>query len=52
MSGSLFRLKDLTLVGSDAPRLKTLTLQIPTGVTAVVGLSGLARHRSQRAGGI
>ena len=43
MSGPLFRLKELTLAGSGAPRLNSVTLQIPCGATAVVGLSGAGK---------
>ena len=43
MSGPLFRLKELTLAGSDVPRLNSVTLQIPCGATAVVGLSGAGK---------
>ena len=43
MSDSLFRLHKLTLPGSDVPRLNSVTLQIPCGVTAIVGLSGAGK---------
>ena len=43
MSSPLFRLTGLTLAGSDIPRLKAVTLQIPCGATAVVGLSGAGK---------
>ena len=43
MSSPLFRLTGLTLAGSDVPRLKAVTLHIPCGATAVVGLSGAGK---------
>jgi len=43
MTGPLFRLTGLTLAGRDAPRLNAVTLQIPFGATAVVGLSGAGK---------
>jgi ABC-type multidrug transport system ATPase subunit len=43
MNQALFSLKGLTLAGSDVPRLKSLTLQVPCGTTAVVGLSGAGK---------
>jgi len=43
MSSPLFRLTGLTLAGSDVPRLNAVTLQIPCGATAVVGLSGAGK---------
>ena len=43
MSGPLFTLRDVTLPGSHTPRLKFVTLAIPVGATAVVGLSGAGK---------
>ncbi len=43
MSGPLFSLCDVTLPGSHAPRLNSVTLDIPVGSTAVVGLSGAGK---------
>lgn len=43
MSSPLFHLSGLTLAGSHAPRLNAVTLQIPSGATAVVGLSGAGK---------
>ena len=43
MSEALFRLNKLTLAGSHVPRLKSVTLQIPCGSTAVVGFSGAGK---------
>lgn len=43
MNRPLFRLKELTLAGSGAPRLSSVTLQIPCGATAIVGLSGAGK---------
>ena len=43
MSNKLFHLNELTLAGNNVPRLKSVTLQIPCGSTAVVGLSGAGK---------
>ena len=43
MSSPLFSLRDVTLPGSHAPRLNSVTLTIPVGTTAVVGLSGAGK---------
>ena len=43
MSGPLFSLHKLTLAGSNVPRLNSVTLQIPCGATAIVGLSGAGK---------
>ncbi len=43
MNGPLFSLRGLTLAGSTASRLNSVTLQIPCGATAVVGLSGAGK---------
>ena len=43
MSGSIFSLQNLTLAGDPAPRLDAVTLRIPAGATAIVGLSGAGK---------
>lgn len=43
MNNALFHLTGLTLAGSAQPRLNAVTLQIPRGVTAIVGLSGAGK---------
>ena len=43
MNGSIFSLQNLTLTGDSTPRLDAVTLQIPSGVTAIVGLSGAGK---------
>lgn len=43
MKSRLFHLNELTLAGNNVPRLNSVTLQIPCGSTAVVGLSGAGK---------
>ncbi len=43
MSGPIFSLQNLTLAGDSIPRLDAVSLQIPPGSTAIVGLSGAGK---------